>query len=134
MAPPTQETLTCLTSVSSEPVATKIWQKSGDQIGVVPYGRAKHFNTLVASVADLSSLAPELETLFLMPNEEHVFVSSRIAREVATAYGLQLRRPTVRERATDATPAAKPLPDAGERRDAPAPADKGSKSIMDLLK
>jgi pantetheine-phosphate adenylyltransferase len=28
-------------------------------------------------------LAPDLETLFLMPNEEHVFVSSRIAREVA---------------------------------------------------
>jgi len=28
-------------------------------------------------------LAPEIETLFLMPSEEHVFVSSGIAREVA---------------------------------------------------
>ncbi len=28
-------------------------------------------------------LAPNLETLFLMPSEDHVFVSSRIVREVA---------------------------------------------------
>ena len=28
-------------------------------------------------------LAPQIDTLFLMPNEEHVFVSSRIVREVA---------------------------------------------------
>ena len=28
-------------------------------------------------------LAPDLETLFLMPSEDHVFVSSRIVRELA---------------------------------------------------
>lgn len=28
-------------------------------------------------------LAPDLETIFLMPSEDHVFVSSRIVREVA---------------------------------------------------
>jgi pantetheine-phosphate adenylyltransferase len=28
-------------------------------------------------------LDPELETVFLMPNEEHIFVSSRTSREIA---------------------------------------------------
>jgi len=63
---------------------------------LVDYARAKGCQAILRGLRAVSDfeyeyqmalmnrrLAPEVDTLFLMPNEEHVFVSSRIVREVA---------------------------------------------------